>query len=149
MKRVENNCKSQLDEELLSSLRRMVMDGKPYLEHDSTRDAEVLYNKKIGRKRTYKENDLATRTPMRIKIVLKCIKTFQLPDNQNYYFIHIQCLLSYFAKRVVATDCSKMCSYCSASSTLIQGHLSKPCTESTGQDGCLSINNLGQETGLL
>ena len=33
----------------------MVMDGKPYLEHDSTRDAEVLYNKKIGRKRTYKE----------------------------------------------------------------------------------------------
>lgn len=83
------------------------MDGKPYLEHDSTRDAEVLYNKKIGRKRTYKENDLATRTPMRIKIVLKCIKTFQLPDNQNYYFIHVQCLLSYFAKRVVVTDCSK------------------------------------------
>ena len=57
------------------------MDGKPYLEHDSTRDAEVLYNKKIGRKCTYKENDLATRTPIRIKIVLKCIKTFQLPDN--------------------------------------------------------------------
>ena len=86
MKRVENNCKSQIGEEPLSSLMRMVMDEKPYLEHDSTRDAEVFYNKKIGRKRTYKENGLVTRTPMRIQNsknqkVLKYIKTFQLPDN--------------------------------------------------------------------
>ena len=43
------------------------MDEKPYLERGSTRDAEVFYNKKIGRKRTYKENGLVTRTPMRIQ----------------------------------------------------------------------------------
>ena len=67
MKRVENNCKSQIGEEPLSSLRRMVMDEKAYLERGSTRDAEVFYNKKIGRKRTYKENGLVTRTPMRIQ----------------------------------------------------------------------------------
>ena len=86
MQRVENSCKSQTGEEPLSSLRRMVMDEKPYLGHDSTRDAEVFYNKKIRRKLTYKENGLVTSTPMRIQNsknqkVLKCIKTFQLPDN--------------------------------------------------------------------
>ena len=86
MQRVENNCKSQTGEEPLSSLRRMVMDEKPYLGHDSTRDAEVFYNKKIRRKLTYKENGLVTSSPMRIQNsknqkVLKCIKTFQLPDN--------------------------------------------------------------------
>ena len=62
------------------------MDEKPYLGHDSTRDAEVFYNKKIRRKLTYKENGLVTSSPMRIQNsknqkVLKCIKTFQLPDN--------------------------------------------------------------------
>ena len=43
------------------------MDEKPYLGHDSTRDAEVFYNKKIRRKLTYKENGLVTSSPMRIQ----------------------------------------------------------------------------------
>ena len=40
LKRAENNYRSQLGEEPLSSLMRNVLDGKPYPEHDSTRAVE-------------------------------------------------------------------------------------------------------------
>ena len=40
MKSVENNYSSQFGEEPLSFHMRMVMDGKPSTEHDSTKAVE-------------------------------------------------------------------------------------------------------------
>ena len=40
LKRAENNYRSQLGEEPLSFLMAIVLDGKPYPEHDSTRAVE-------------------------------------------------------------------------------------------------------------
>ena len=42
VKKVENNFRSQLGEEPLSSLMRMAMDRKSYAEHDSTKAVEVF-----------------------------------------------------------------------------------------------------------
>ena len=46
MKGVENNYRSQLDEESLSSLMRMVNDGKPYAEYGSTKAVDVFLQQK-------------------------------------------------------------------------------------------------------
>ena len=67
MKRVENSYRNQLGEEPLSSLMRMIVDGNPYPEHNSTKAVEVLYNKEIGAKLTQNESNLATRAPMKIQ----------------------------------------------------------------------------------
>ena len=67
VKRVENSYRNQLGEEPLLSLMRMVIDGNRYAEHNSTKAAEALYNKKIGRKLPQNESNLATRAPMKIQ----------------------------------------------------------------------------------
>ena len=61
MNKVKNNDRTQLGEEPLSSLMRMVIDGKPYAEYNSTKAVEDFYNKQIGRKLTQNKSNLATR----------------------------------------------------------------------------------------
>ena len=56
MKRVESNNWSQLGENPLSSLMRMVMDGKPHEGYDSTKAVEAFLQKK-NRKKTYLEQE--------------------------------------------------------------------------------------------
>ena len=46
---------------------RMVIDGKPYPQYNSTKAVEIFYNKKIGRKLTQNKINLATRAPWRFK----------------------------------------------------------------------------------
>ena len=58
MKRVENNYRSQLDQDPLSSLMRKVIDGKPYAEHDSTKAVEVFLQQKSW-KNTYAEQKIS------------------------------------------------------------------------------------------
>ena len=51
MKRVEENYRSQLDEERLPFLIRTVIDLKPYAEHSSSKAAEVYFKtEKLERK---------------------------------------------------------------------------------------------------
>ena len=51
MKRVKDYYRSQLGEALLPSLVRIVMDGEPHADHDSTEPVEVFTNK--NRKKAY------------------------------------------------------------------------------------------------
>ena len=67
---------------------RIVIDGNRYAEHNSTKAAEALYNKKIGRKLPQNESNLATRAPMKIQNKKKSKKNhsaqkslFQLAGN--------------------------------------------------------------------
>ena len=56
MKRIETNYKSLLSETPLSSIMRMVIDGKPYLEYDSSMAVEVFLKQKRHKKTYEKEN---------------------------------------------------------------------------------------------
>ena len=42
MKGAENNYRSQLGDDPLSSLMKIIIDGKPYAEHDSTKVVKVF-----------------------------------------------------------------------------------------------------------
>ena len=54
MKGVENNYRSQLGDDPLSSLMKIIIDGKPYAEHDSTKVVKVFLQQKKW-KNTYAE----------------------------------------------------------------------------------------------
>ena len=47
MKGVKNNYRSQLGENPLSSLMRIIIDGKPYGDHSSTKVVEVFLQQQI------------------------------------------------------------------------------------------------------
>ena len=50
MKRIERKYRIQLEEKPLSSLMRIVIDVKPYAEHNSTKAAECFFKTKNWRK---------------------------------------------------------------------------------------------------
>ena len=52
IKRVQTAFRAQLSEDNVSSVMRAVMDGKPYMEYNSTKAVEVFLKQK-NRKRTY------------------------------------------------------------------------------------------------
>ena len=73
LKRVENNDRSQIGEEPLSSLMEMATD-ESHMQNTTTRKLrKFLYNKKIGRKLTMNKNDLAFRIK-KIKQLSECTK---------------------------------------------------------------------------
>ena len=56
MKRIETSYRSLLSETSLSSIMRMVIDGKPYLEYDSSMAVEVFLKQKRRKKKYENEN---------------------------------------------------------------------------------------------
>ena len=52
IKRVQTASRANLSEQNVSSIMRVVMDGQPYMEHDSTKAVEVFLKLK-NRKRVY------------------------------------------------------------------------------------------------
>ena len=62
MRRIENDHRNNLGEESLSHLMGMVMDGKPYVDHDSTKAIEV-FPKQKSRKKLYTERKRSGNAP--------------------------------------------------------------------------------------
>ena len=52
IKRAQTASRANLSEQNVSSIMRVVMDGQPYMEHDSTKAVEVFLKLK-NRKRVY------------------------------------------------------------------------------------------------
>ena len=81
IKRVQTASRANLSEQNVSSIMRVVMDGQPYMEHDSTKAVEVFLKQK-NRKRLYdanwekKSNDDAPKKVKKYKAVQKTLFEF-------------------------------------------------------------------------
>ena len=86
LKRVKNSYRSNLGENTLSSIMRMVIDGLPYAKYDSTKAVEVFLQQKT-RKRKYDERRSEKSTskdsePKKLKKYKSVQKTlFELANN--------------------------------------------------------------------